>query len=83
MSSSIKHFSVRGMSIGEMLTVLGKEFDEIFEDKEGAIPDRPARCWFPRRGRRRVSRQPTRQKAAWQKKTLADMRRFLGGETLN
>jgi hypothetical protein len=69
MSSSIKHFSVRGMSIGEMLTVLGKEFDEIFEDKEGAIPDRPARCWFPRRGRRRVSRQPTRRKSGMVKES--------------
>jgi hypothetical protein len=77
MSSSTKHFSGRGMSVDEMLTVFEKELDEIFEDKEEQFRIDIQDAGFSAEDAEECLDSQHAEKAEWRKKALADMRRFL------
>ena len=79
-----KRYNTRGMNIDEIMKLVEKEIDEMFEDKEEQFRIDLQDAAFPADDANECIESRRAEKIAWRKETLAEMRRLLrGGEHLN
>jgi hypothetical protein len=82
--TDVKRYNVRGMNIDQALALIGKEIDDIFEEKEEQFRIDTEDAGFPADEVNDLIESRRAEKSQWRKDALAEMRRLLsGGERLN
>jgi hypothetical protein len=79
-----KKINTRGMNIDQALALIGKEIDEVFEEKEEQFRIDTEDAGFSTDDVNELIESRRAEKLQWRKNALAEMRRLLsGGERLN
>jgi hypothetical protein len=80
----MKKLNMRGKNIDEALALIGKEIDEVFEEKEEQFRIDTQDAGYSAEDINDLIESRRAEKLQWRKDALAEMRRLLsGGEHLN